>query len=274
MSRRLLVIALSSLVMSSCLYAQDTEAPADSAKIAEKLSNPVASLISVPLQFNDDTGIGPTRSGHKVALNIQPVIPVPLSDDWNMISRTILPVVSQSDIAPGTSHQFGVGDITQSLFFSPRKPTADGVIWGIGPAILIPTASNDLLGGHRWGVGPTALVLRQAHGITAGFLANQIWSIARTNGHVPGSPISMTFVQPFLSYNTPAAWTYGLNLESSYDWHQHEYTVPLNLSVSKVTRLGRLPVSFGGGARYWLASTEGGPHGWGFRFTVTAVFPE
>ena len=144
-------------------YAQDADA------LAKQLSNPISSLISVPLQFNYDDGIGPTNDGSKAFVNVQPVIPVSISEHWNMISRTIVPIVYQEDIFPGAGSQFGTGDTLQSLFFSPKAPTTSGWIWGVGPVFYIPTASDDLLGAEKWGAGPTAVVLKQtqAAGLTA-----------------------------------------------------------------------------------------------------------
>jgi hypothetical protein len=279
---RLLVFstyAITSVAIAQSAPAENSssasDANSDNAQLAVKLSNPVASLISVPLQFNYDSSIGPDRDGHKNYLNIQPVIPFEINDDWNMISRTILPVVSQSDTLPGSGSQHGIGDITQSFFFSRRTPGANGLIWALGPVILLPTASDALLGSKKWGAGPTGLLLRQSKGWTYGVLVNQIWSFASVSGkYSDRPPLSSMFVQPFLSYTTPTAWTYGVNLESTYDWHAHEATVPLNLSVSKLTRLGRQPISFAGGVHYWLASNDSGPHGWGYRFTVTLLFPQ
>ena len=123
-------------------------------ELAKKLSNPVASLISVPFQFNYDSDIGPNDKGDRYLLNIQPVIPISINDDWNIISRTILPVVKQDDIYPGAGSQSGLGDIVQSVFFSPKQPTQSGWIWGAGPVFLLPTASDDLLGADKWGLGP------------------------------------------------------------------------------------------------------------------------
>ncbi|PTR34043.1 hypothetical protein C8J98_102231 [Luteibacter sp. OK325] len=246
----------------------------DAADLATKLSNPVASLISVPFQFNYDSSIGPDERGHRVGVNIQPVVPVSVSDDWNMISRTILPVTSQSDILPGSGSQSGLGDITQSLFFSPKAPTASGVIWGVGPAFLLPTATDELLGAKKWGLGPTIVVLKQSRGFTFGFLTNQIWSVASVKNYRDRGPLSSLFLQPFVSYTTPTAWTYGVNAESSYDWHAHQAAVPLNLSVGKLVRFGKQPVSFTGDVRYWVATNETSPHGWGYRFVMTFLFPE
>lgn len=268
-ARSLLAIAVASA--AALAHAQDND---DNAELAKKLSNPVAAMISVPFQFNYDQNIGPLDRGHRTYMNFQPVAPVPLGNDWNMISRTIVPLVDQSQIAPGSGHQFGLGDITQSLFFSPAHPGSSGVIWGVGPAFLIPTATDDLLGGKRWGLGPTAIVLKQDRGWTYGFLFNHIWSIAKVGHDRTHADISNTFLQPFLSYNTPTAWTYAVNTESTYDWKAHQWAVPINLSVGKLVRIGGHPVSFTGGVRYWAQHSDAGQKGWGFRFAVTLLVPE
>jgi hypothetical protein len=270
----LLAVATAPLHAQSAPGAANAPGSDDSADLAQKLSNPVASLISVPFQFNYDSKIGPDARGHRLTMNLQPVVPVSVSDDWNMISRTILPVTSQADIAPGSGSQSGLGDITQSLFFSPKQPTAGGIIWGLGPAFLIPTATDDLLGAKKWGLGPTFVMLKQSHGFTFGFLANQIWSVASVKNNRDRPPLSSLFLQPFLSYTTPTAWTYSVNAESTYDWHAHQAAVPLNFAVGKLTRLGGVPVSFTGGIRYWIASSASSPRGWGFRFVTTLLFPK
>jgi hypothetical protein len=249
--------------------------PGSDADLAEKLSNPVAAMISLPFQFNYDQNIGPVDDGHKTYMNFQPVVPVHLNPDWNMIVRVILPVVDQSDIFPGAGSQFGLGDTTTEIFFSPTKPTDGGWIWGVGPAMLIPTATDDLLGAKKWGLGPTAVFLRQSHGWTYGALVNHIWSVASVKGNNEDRPdISQTFLQPFLSYTTPTAWTYGANLESTYDWKSSQWAVPMNLTVAKLVRFGTQPVSFTGGVGYWLDHTDTGPKGWRFRVVVTVLIPE
>lgn len=246
----------------------------DSTDLAKKLSNPVASLISVPIQLNYDQNIGPARDGDSTKLNIQPVIPISISDDWNVISRTILPFTTQSDIFPGAGSQTGMGDVTQSLFFSPKEPTSSGLIWGAGPVFLIPTG-GDGLSAKQWGAGPTFVMLKQSNGWTYGMLGNQIWSVASVRGKGDNTPdISAAFIQPFLSYTTPTAWTYGLNTESSYNWKTSQWTVPLNLTIGKLTRIGSSPVSFTGGIRYYTTSPNGGAHGWGYRFVVSLLYPK
>src|SRR6185295_6986654 len=174
-------------------------------------SNPVSSLISVPLQQNFDFGMG-EGSGWKSSLNIQPVIPFVLSPKWNLISRTILPIVHQHNVI-GVSTQTGLGDMSQSFFFSPSDNKR--LILGVGPQLLIPTATNSFLGTRKFGVGPTFLIAKQQGPWTYGALTNHVWSVAGSNNH---PDVNSTFLQPFLSYNTKAAWTYGLNSEMSYDW--------------------------------------------------------
>ncbi len=250
---------------------QQAAGGASEAEMAKKLANPLASMISMPMQLNYDHDMGTDDSGDRYLLNIQPVVPISLTENWNVISRTILPVITQNELVSGSGRQSGLGDTTETLWFSPVKPTDKGLIWGIGPVVLIPTATDDLLGGEKWGVGPTAIVLKQIGGMTIGALGNHIWSVAGSDNR---EDINSTFIQPFLAYNTPAAWTYTINLESSYDWESEQWSIPVNLMVSKLKRYGHQMINYQGGVRYWIESTDSGPEGLGLRFAVTLLFPK
>jgi hypothetical protein len=256
---------------TTALFAQDaaTDEKDAAAELAKKLSNPVASLISVPIQNNFDFGGGPAGDGFQYKVNVQPVIPLSLNENWNLISRTVLPIVYQEKIV-GTSSQSGLSDTVQSLFFSPKAPTSGGWIWGAGPVFLLPTATDELLGAEKWGAGPTAVLLKQQKGWTYGVLANHIWSFA---GESDRASVNATFLQPFVSFTTKKATTFTLNTESTYDWSHSQWTVPLNLMVSQLVKIGSQPVQFSLGGRYYAEGPSGGPD-WGLRFAVTLLFPK
>lgn len=244
--------------------------PSDSESLAKKLSNPIASLISVPFQLNADFGGGLTDDGDKYTLNVQPVIPISITSGTNMIIRTIVPIVYQDNLRGDDESESGLGDTVQSIFFSPKAPTSGGLIWGAGPVFLFPTATDRFTGGDKWGVGPTFVVLKQKGPVTVGALANHIWSIA---GKDDRPDVSATFLQPFVSYTTKRATTFTLNTESTYDWKSEQWSVPVNVQISQLVRLGKLPVSFGVGGRYYVVRPEGGPD-WGMRFITTLLFPK
>lgn len=198
------------------------------------------------------------------------MIPISLNDNWNVISRTIIPIVWQNNIAGNSGYQSGLGDISQSLFFSPAIPGPDGLIWGVGPVFLLPTGTDSLLSARKWGLGPTGVALKQQGPWTYGILANHIWSFAGSSSR---ADVNATYLQPFISYTTPSAWSFTLNTESTYNWTADTWSVPINLSVSKMTKFGRQPVSLQAGVRYWAASPDSGPDGFGGRFTLTFLFP-
>jgi len=258
--------------VSSVAHAQAEQSPpspasSDSAELSKQLNNPVSSLISVPFQENIDFSVGP-EEGTRSVLNIQPVVPFAISKDWNVIVRTIMPVTYQNDVV-SDSNQFGLGDVTQSFFFSPN-PGPNGIVWAVGPVFVYPTATDRFLGGDKWGAGPTALVLKQTGGDTVGILANHVWSVA---GDDDRADISTTFLQPFYSHTTKAHTTFGINAESTYDWKGKKWTVPVNLTVTQLTHMGKQPISVGGGVRYYASAPKDGPN-WGVRLIFTMLFPK
>ncbi|MDB6180192.1 transporter [Paracoccus fistulariae] len=267
--RTVLPILLAAQVFTGAAMAQ--EAPTEStSQLAEQLTNPVASLSSIPFEFNHDSGYG-SADGHRTVTNWQPVVPFQAGENWNVISRTIVPFIRQKDIAGNSGTQSGLGDIVQSLFFTPRQVEPGGLIWGVGPAFLLPTASDDALGTGKFGIGPTGVALRQKNGWTLGILANHIWSVA---GDDDRPDVSATFMQPFINYTTKDAWTFALNTESTYDWKSEQWSAPVNLMAAKLVNFGDQPVSFRGGVRYWVDSPENGPEGWALRASITFLYPK
>lgn len=239
-------------------------------ELAKKLSNPVANMISVPFQGNYNSGF---RDGDasQTYLNIQPVIPISISENWNLISRTILPVVSQKGfLADPDESQLGFGNTTQSFFFSPKNPTKGGLIWGVGPAFNIPTAT-DGIADNQWGAGITGVALKQTGGWTMGVLANQIWSVS---GEDKFGSYSLAFVQPFVSFTTKKATSFTLNTESTYNWDTEDWSVPVNFTVGQIIKIDKKPVQITGGVRYWADSPEGGAQDWGARLVVTYLLPK
>ena len=235
--------------------------------LAKQLANPISSLISVPFQSNFDFDVG-DDDGFRYTLNTQPVIPFAITDRWNLISRTIVPMVYQAGVLPGMGDQFGLGDTVQSLFFSPRQAGRNGLIWGVGPAFLLPTATDDLLGADKWGAGPTGVILKQQGPWTYGLLTNHIVTVG---GDDARPDVESTFLQPFLS-RTNGSITYTANFEGSFDHETDEWTLPLHLTVSKVMSVGAQRLSVGGGLRLFADRPDSAPH-WGIRANITLLYP-
>lgn len=238
--------------------------------LAKKLANPIANLISVPLQLNYDENIGHSDEGSQWLLNVQPVIPFSISENWNIITRTIFPLVDKNDIPAQGMGASGLGNIAASQFFSPKAVTASGWTWGVGPIWLLPTSTDEMLGSDKWGLGPTAVGLKQQGPFTYGFLVNHIWSVA---GPSDEADINSTYLQPFFSYVTSTHTTFALDTESTYDWENEEWSVPIIFTVAQMLKIGKLPIQLGLSAKYWADSPENGPEGWGGRFQFTFIFP-
>lgn len=234
--------------------------------LAQQLQNPIADLVSVPLQNNFEFGVGP-GDDFRYVLNLQPVIPIGVGARWNLVSRTIVPIVSQPELVPDAGSASGLGDVLQSAFLSPKESGA--VIWGAGAVALLPTATDDLLGGDRWGLGPTAVVLTQMSGWTVGALANHVWSVA---GDEDRPDVNQTFLQPFVSYNLPGGTSLGAQTETVYDWEQERWTVPLQAFVGQLVKVGKLPVNLQLAGRWWAEGPPLAPE-YGIRFIVTFLLP-
>jgi hypothetical protein len=260
------------LVAAAVLAPVRASAQESDADLAKKLNNPVSAMISVPLQLNYDCCFGPD-DGNRYTLNIQPVIPFSLNAKWNLITRTILPVIEADRSSPQAAGGTGVGDITQSFFLSP-KAEFHGLIWGAGPVFLWPVGSAGF-GSGKWGAGPTFVVLKQEGGLTLGLLANHIWSYADA-GHSGQPEVNSTFLQPFVAWTSPKATTVTFNTESSYNWRDGRWSVPLNLTVTHLFKIGGQRVQIGGGGRVYVARDAPSGQGpdWGLRFVTTFLFPK
>ncbi|MEJ2006419.1 MAG: hypothetical protein P8X57_15990 [Cyclobacteriaceae bacterium] len=246
------------LLISVSLHAQD-----DAAELAKKLANPIASLISVPLQNNTDFGIG-SLEGTRNTLNIQPVIPVRLSENLNLITRVVLPVVRQSNITGPGEVQNGLADAVVSAFFSPSNSS---LTWGVGPAFLVPVGSDNF-SFDQFGVGPTGVILNQSGGFTYGGLFNQIWGLSGDE-----TDFSQLFLQPFLVYNWASGAGVGGNLEYTRNWSSDTDVLWLNPTVSGVTSLGNQKIQMVLGPRFNLAAPENAKSKWGIRAVLIFIFP-
>ncbi|HKA24655.1 MAG TPA: hypothetical protein VKF80_06725 [Candidatus Eisenbacteria bacterium] len=244
------------LVLVSAAFAPAVAATEDTAELAKKLSNPISDLVSLPVQFNWEFGEGPDEDTWEIT-NIQPVVPFHLSQSTNMIARLIMPTINR----PGTTLD---GDMTFSLFFSPAR--SSGVTWGAGPAMILPRT------GEKWGLGPTFVILKQTGNLTYGALANQIWSFA---GDDQAPDVSQLFLQPFFAVQASKTVTFTIQSETQANWQAssgNEWTIPLNVLVSKLVKHGPVPISYTGGAGVYLDSPDGGPE-WKLRGAITMLFP-
>jgi hypothetical protein len=224
----------------------------------------------VPFQNNTDVGIGDDHEGYKNTLNFQPVIPITLSKKLNLITRYIIPIVFQKNITEKGTSQAGLGDATISAFFSPAE-AKNGFVWGAGPVFLVPTATNEFLGGKKFGIGPSALALLQKHGMTIGALVSQTWSVA---GDEDRSDVNFLYMQPFFNYNWKSGAGLGISGEITQNWEASSTTAYIIPAVSGVTKLGKQIVSLLIGPRIQVASPNGDGADFGIRAQLVFVFPK
>jgi hypothetical protein len=233
--------------------------------LAKQTQNPVASLISVPLQSNWDFGLG-DRDAVGTLLNVQPVMPFGINKTTNIILRVIMPLTSQP--GPTDIRINGLADIVATVFFSPQK--TGRIIWGAGPVFLLPAATNRSLGSEKFGIGPSVVALAQPGPWTVGVLYNQIWSVSGANDR---DDVSSMYLQPFANYNLGGGLSAGVSVEATANYEADEtWTAPLLFNISKVTHLGKRPVSFAAAAGPTIASPDGGAS-WRFRLSATFLFP-
>ena len=251
---RAIVAALATICLCGTAVAQSASDSAgekdEATELAKKLQNPIADLISVPFENLTNFNYGP-QNGTQNILNIQPVIPIHVTEDWNVITRTILPLIWQPTLLPGGSGTFGTGPITFSAFLSPTA-VVNGWVWGVGPVTQVPTTSTSALGSNVWGGGPTAVVVRTDGPWVYGGLINNVWSFGGTSGR-GGTRYSTFTAQPFVNYNFGGGWFIGSApiVTANWDAPGEKWTLPIGLQGGRLIKLfDKLPVNLEVGGYY------------------------
>ncbi len=273
--------ALLALVAASLLGAGVGAAAQDDAALAElarKTQNPISSMISLPFEntFNFTNG---RNDETQYVLQIQPVVPVGLTEGWNLITRPIIPLISQPEkaqlpvipiVTKTGDRTFGLGDTNISFFLSPDSDS--NFNWGAGPVFLLPTASDAALGAEKWGAGPTAVGLYQAGKWSVGMLAGQIWSFGGTSKR---DDINLTYLQPFVNYNLADGWYLSTSPIISANWEAksgQEWTVPLGAGVGKIFAIGNQRMNARVNAYYKVKRPSGAANAQ-VQFTLQFLFP-
>lgn len=241
----------------------------DTAALAKEAQNPLANMISLPFQNNTSFGIGPHNRAQN-ALNIQPVIPVGLTEDWNLINRTIVPLIYQPFVARDDGGKFGLGDINHTVWLAPAK--AATLLWGVGPIISFPTATDDILGSGKWSAGPSVVALTMPGQWVIGALANNIWSFA---GESDRANVNAFLLQYFVNYNLPDGWYLSSAPIVTANWKAESgdrWTVPFGGGGGKVFKIGIQPVNCSAQAFYNVEKPDGGPD-WTLRLQIALLFP-
>jgi len=261
---------LTAILLSSPAPARTQQAPAaagSTEELARKLANPISDLVSVPFQFNWEQNVGPNEATRFI-LNVQPVMPFSLNQDWNLIARVIVPFVSQPPLVDGGEAAAGVGDVLASFFFSPSKA---GLTWGVGPAISLPSTAIPTLGTEKWSAGPTAVVLKQTGKMTYGALWNQVWSFS---GNITRADVNQMFLQPFFAYQATRTLTVTLQSETTANWEVDEgrWTIPINVLFAKLSTFGAFPASYQLGFGGFPVHPDVGPS-WKLRGAIVILLP-
>lgn len=240
-------------------------------ELAKKTQNPISDLISLPFQNNFNYNVGPNDETQYV-LNIQPVVPFDLGDRFNLITRTIAPVIYQPRMGPGMGSEFGLGDINITAWLSPKG--TEGIVWGVGPILSMPTATDDILGSEKWSAGPSFVALKMEGPWVYGALVNNIWSFS---GEDDRSDVNQMLLQPFVNYNIEDGWYVASSPIITADWKRNSddtWTIPIGGGVGKIVMFGgKMPVNFQMQAFKNIVRPHHGPD-WTFRFQVQLLFPK
>ena len=273
--RKRFMQALVAILLLSPIAAarQEPENEDQTANLQKATQNPVASLISVPLQNNTNFGANPGYRNQDV-LNIQPVIPIGISKDWNLLLRWITPIIYQPvPNAPGTPEtgEYGLGDMQPTFFISPKKPGK--LIWGVGPVLQLPTATNTFLGQGKLGIGPSTVVLTQPGHWTLGLLENNVWSVAGSGSRLA---VNQFLMQYFINYNLKKGWFIGVSPIITANWEASRgnvWTVPFGGGIGRIMKFGAQPVSLVA-QFYGNAVHPANTPSWTMRLQISFLFPK
>ena len=267
MKNKIITIALLILMLVIARVGHGQENGDDD--LAKATQNPLASMISLPFQNNTNFGIGPDDDTQNI-LNIQPIWPFSLGEDWNFVTRTIIPVISQPGVAPGESRTNGVGDITFTGWVSPEN--TGKWIWGVGGALVLPTATDDALGNDKWSVGPSVVVLTMPGKWVIGSLISNVWSV----GGSGDQDVNFFTWQYFVNYNMDNGWYLTSAPIITANWEadsNNTWTVPFGGGVGRIFRIGKQPLNAQVSAYYNVEKPTSGAD-WQLRLQLQMLFPK
>lgn len=266
------LLSLISFAQEENTTTQEEITTSETLDLEKAIQNPIASMISLPFQSNTDFNIGPDDRTRSV-LNIQPVVPVSLGENTKLIVRTIIPVVLTQPTygVNGEDSQSGLGDIGMSLYFTPAK--TGKIIWGVGPALGFPTATDEKLGTQKWSAGPSFIGLVQPKGWTMGFIVQNTWSYA---GNSDRADVNLFYSQVFITKNLPNQWYVNTAPIITSNWEApsgQQWTVPLGAGVGRLFFIGKMP--FNGQVGYYnhVVAPDNGPE-WQLRVQLNLLFPQ
>lgn len=268
---RISIKALAFLLISQASHAQRAAHQTDISEeeLAQDVATPWPEFTSVQMIYDFSQKLGRLDRGNISTLSIIPTIPIKLNKDWNIISRTNITLARTADVFPGFGVIGGLSNIQQTFFLSP-VPKGATMIWGIGPSFFLPTATDRRIGSYQTGAGPAIGFLKSSGPWVFGGRMTQIWHAAGPTP-ISGQPLNFLYVEPMISYATDHGWTYAINAESVYDWSKDKWLLPINFTVEKLVFANSYPISLGIGVRYYAASPQDGPKGWGIRLTATIL---
>ena len=270
---------LKTLALAAVLLPNIASAEMSQEEIAKASQNPLTAMYSLPVQNNTYVNIGPDKKTKNVA-NVQPVLPFDLNDDWTIVTRTIVPIVSSpTGTYSGGNYErvFGLGDTTFTAFFTPKAATESGWIWGVGPSLYLPTATDTDLGTKKWGAGASAVALKMDGKFVYGGLISNVWSFAGSGQDAGFERVNAMTFQPFINYNMDDGWFVASVPIITANWeaidNDHTWTVPMGLGVGRAMKLGKIPMTAQLHGYYNVVTPDDYGEQWQMRVQVQLLFP-